>query len=424
MSTFLGMRGTGDWVSNQRPENWREAILYLYPNGSAPLTAILSMMKKESTDDPVFHWWTKKLPVQGGAVTGIYTDADMTTAYTSGGSAGDTLYVKVAEATAEHFRPGHQAILRDSDDPDVDVNVKVTAVTKNGANSKLTVLLMEDDDNSSSHDLSDADRIFVIGNLNPEGSEAPSALAYDPVEYSNYTQIFRTILEMTRTAQKTRLRTGDAIKEAKREALELHSIEMEKAFLFSIKSLRTGDNGKPERSTWGIRPFVRQYAPNNVANYATDSNYSGNTWIQGGEDWLDNQLEILSRYGKGEVLALCGSGALQGLNKLAKENGNIQLRPRDAAYGLKVREWEHPAITVYLKTHPLMSLEPTTRNSMIFLFPQNLVFRYIDDTKFDPNMETPGTDGTKQGFLTEAGLEIHHPDMFLILDGVGQDNTV
>ena len=51
---FLGMRGTGDWATNQRPENWRETILYLYPNGAAPLTAILSMMGDEKTDDPVF----------------------------------------------------------------------------------------------------------------------------------------------------------------------------------------------------------------------------------------------------------------------------------------------------------------------------------------------------------------------------------
>jgi len=49
---FLGMRGTGDWVDGQRPKNWREQILYLYPNGMAPLTAILSMLNSEKTDDP------------------------------------------------------------------------------------------------------------------------------------------------------------------------------------------------------------------------------------------------------------------------------------------------------------------------------------------------------------------------------------
>ena len=51
---FLGMRGTGDWVTNQRPENWRQTLLRLYPNGKAPLTAILSMLKSESTGRSAF----------------------------------------------------------------------------------------------------------------------------------------------------------------------------------------------------------------------------------------------------------------------------------------------------------------------------------------------------------------------------------
>ena len=70
---FLGMRGTGDWVTDQRTKNWREAILYEYPNGSAPLTAILAKLKSERTDDPEFYWWTKTLPTQRAAVTGVYT---------------------------------------------------------------------------------------------------------------------------------------------------------------------------------------------------------------------------------------------------------------------------------------------------------------------------------------------------------------
>ena len=50
---FLGMRGTGDWTdSDMRPKNWRQGILYLYPNGDAPLTAILAMANEQKVDDP------------------------------------------------------------------------------------------------------------------------------------------------------------------------------------------------------------------------------------------------------------------------------------------------------------------------------------------------------------------------------------
>ena len=54
---FLGMRGTGDWSdSDTRPKDWRQTILRLYPNGDAPLTAIMSMMKSEKATDPEFYW--------------------------------------------------------------------------------------------------------------------------------------------------------------------------------------------------------------------------------------------------------------------------------------------------------------------------------------------------------------------------------
>lgn len=52
---FLGMRGTGDWATDERPMNWRQGILLLYPNGSAPLTAILSKMGEQKVDDAQFH---------------------------------------------------------------------------------------------------------------------------------------------------------------------------------------------------------------------------------------------------------------------------------------------------------------------------------------------------------------------------------
>ena len=77
---FMGMRGNGDWTTDQRPKNWREVILHEYPNGDTPLTAIMSMMKSEETNDPEFNWWTKRLPVQSGAAA-IYIDVGLATAY-------------------------------------------------------------------------------------------------------------------------------------------------------------------------------------------------------------------------------------------------------------------------------------------------------------------------------------------------------
>lgn len=429
---FMGMRGTGDWQTDERPKNWRQGILFLYPTGSAPLTGLLSKMGEEQVDDPEFNWWTKLLPAQGGTITDIYTDAGMTTALAAGGTAAGTLlYVKLPQALATEFRVGHQVLLRVSTNLNVDVNAKVTGRTLNGANSQLIVKLLEIDDNGGAANLSTADTILIIGNVNAEGAPIPDAIAYDPVKWNNFTQIFRTPLDITRTARKTRLRTEDAYKEAKRESLELHSIEMEKAFFWGIKTENVGTNGKPERTTMGLIQAIKTGAPSNVFNYSTDANYTGDPWVGtngSGEEWLDRSLEVIFRYGSADKLAFAGSGAILGIQRIAKFTGQINLTPMSTSYGLKVTQWITPFGTINLMTHPLFSYEATTRNLVVICEPSMLKYRYIDDTTFmsqDATKVSPSherLDGTKEEWLTECGLEYHHPLKFGILQNVGRDN--
>ena len=435
MSGFLGMRGNGDWVADQRPKNWRETILFLYPNGQMPLTAIMSKMKSEKTDDPQYYWWTKLLPTQAGSVTGVYTDIALTVAYVSGGVAGSVLYLKMTAADLVHFRVGHTVVMRDASDSTNDVVGKVIARTSNGGASSIGVQLLEADDNSSySHDLSDCDKVLIIGSINAEGAPMPTGVSYDPDKLYNYTQIFRTPLSITRTAKKTKLKTGDAYKEMKREALELHGIEMEKAFLFGIPYEGTGSNGKPERSTEGLITCLRTNNPDNVSDFQLNATYHGKSWLDdgGGETFLESYLEQIFRYGRQEKLALCGSGALLGINALAKANGHYTMTATTKAYGINVTEWVTPMGTIFLKTHPLFNIESTLRNSILMFEPENCTYRYIDDTSFygegEKGQAAPGTnggriDGSQEEFLTEAGLEYHHPYTGAFLNGIGLNHS-
>ena len=433
MPGFLGMRGDGDWVTDQRPENWREQILYLYPNGMAPLTAILSMMGSESVDDPRFHWWTQQQGSVGGDVGGVYTLPDLSVAYVTGGVAGDVLYVQITTLLANYIREGHQILLRDASDYRVDVVGKVTGVTRGTTNSVLAVKLLEDDDNSPDNDLSECDTFLIIGNINPEGGEMPDAVSQDPTEVDNYTQIFRTPLSLTRTARKTRLRTGDQYQKAKSEALEMHSWEMELAFLWGIQTSNIGDNGKPERTTQGVINFIRTYAAANVDDYSLNATYSGLTWAEGGEIWFKAMLEQIFRYGANEKLCLCGSGFLLGIDALAMAGGQINLQPAQKTYGMNIRTWITPFGTIHMKTHPLFSYDATTRNMGVLLEPKEMTYKYIDDTSFfgeDKSKTHPEgygarrLDGTNEEYLTECGLEFGLPQKCAVLNGVGLPNAV
>lgn len=430
---FLGMRGNGDWVADQRPMNWRQQILKLYPNGMAPLTAILSMMGSSKVDDPQFHWWTQEQTAVGGAVAGVYTLPDLSVAYAGAGVIGDVLYVQITTTLGNRIREGHQILLRDASDYRVDVVGKVIGVTRGAVNSMLAVRLLEADDNSADHDLTDCDTFKIIGNINPEGGEMPDAIALNPVKVYNYTQIFRTPLSITRTARATQLRTGDQYQKAKAEALEMHSWEMELAFLWGIRTENIGDNGKPERTTMGVINFIRQYMPTNCDDYTLNATYAGQNWTVGGETWLKAMLEQIFRYGADSKLCLCGSGFLLGIDALAQDSGQINITPGQKTYGMQIREWLTPFGSIYMKTHPLFSYDATTRNMAVILEPKELGYRFIDDTAFygestaKSHPEGYGhrrVDGTNEEYLTECGLEFGLPQKCAVLNGVGLDNDL
>lgn len=428
---FLGMRGTGDWVTDQRPLNWRQNILYLYPNGMTPLTAILSMMGQKEVDDAQFHWWTEQIGSVDGAVAGVFTLPDLSVAYAAGGVAEDVLYITVTATLGNQIRAGHQILLRDASDYRVDVVGKVSDVSIAGAIAILSVILLEADNNSPDHDLSDCDTFKIIGNINSEGAEMPNAIALNPVKHYNYTQIFRSPLSITRTARKTHLRTGDDYQKAKRECLEYHSIEMELAFLWGIRTERVGDNGKPERTTMGVINYIRNNAPGNVDDYTLNPAYAGMTWVTGGEIWFKAMLEQIFRYGANEKLALVGSGALLGIDALAMAGGQVNLQPAQKTYGMAITSWITPFGTIHMKTHPLFSYDATTRNMMVILEPKELEYKFIDDTGFygESSAKTHPEgyghrriDGTEEEYLTECGLEFGFPEKCAVLNGVGLDN--
>lgn len=426
---FLGLRGTGDWATDERPLSWRRAILLLYPNGMTPLTAILSMLDAQQVDDPQFHWWTKVLPSQSGTATNVFDDVTLSTAYTSGGVVGTTVYVKLAAADASEFRIGHMAMLRKTDDYRYDTRGKVTAVNSGaGANSSIAIKLTEADDASFS--ISSADHIKVIGNINAEGAEMPQSIQYNPTKNHNFTQIFRTPLRITRTARRTKLRTADAYDEALREALELHAIEMEKAFMWGERFEGVNNvNNEFERTTRGLIPSILN-DPDAVSDqFHLNTSFSGKTWLQGGEDWLNEQLEVIFRHGANEKLGLIGSLALQAINDLAKISGQINLEVGTTSYGLRVMEWITPFGTLFLKTAPLFSYDVTNRRDLVIFEPQTLATRYIDDTFFvsdpeDQRNTNNSRDSTEEEFITEIGLEYEHARKGGFLSGLGNTNTV
>ena len=203
---------------------------------------------------------------------------------------------------------------------------------------------------------------------------------------------------------------------------------MEKAFLHGQSYETTDANGKPLRFTEGLIPSIRAYGESdNISDFLsnTDVRYAGKEWIDAGEEWMDETLSYIFKYGSNSKLAFCGTGAISGINRLAKANGFIQLKPTDAQYGLKVVEWLTSFGVIHLLRHPLMSYEATDRNAMVIFEADKLTYCHPRgrDTKLLKNRQSPGADAQVDEYLTECGLEYHHPEVCGYMTGVGQDNT-
>jgi hypothetical protein len=407
-----GLRHVGNFTADERPKNWREGILRLYPNGKAPLTALTSAMKDRSVNDPEYNWFEKQLPAQrlkiGANLTDIATSLTITNDVTGDG--------KMFLTTAKQLKKGHLLrieqtgeIVRVSADPSSATSVSITRAFGETAAAAIANIAGAGVNPYAS----------VVGTAYEENSSAPTGINYNSGKQYNYTQIFRNTLEMSRTAQKTRLRTGDQVKEAKREALELHSIEMEKAFWFGERFEGT-ENGNPIRQTRGIQRWIAANAPANViakAGAATDL------------DTLEGWMEQMFRYGSSEKMAFCGNAALLTIGKIVRKNSSWDLSPGEE-YKMKVSRLTTPFGELVLKSHPLFNqmFGGTTGGSayynyhhaLMVLDMANISYVYLEgsDTKYEPKYEDNGVDGMKSGYITEAGLEVHHPESHFIITGL------
>jgi hypothetical protein len=243
-----------------------------------------------------------------------------------------------------------------------------------------------------------SDPMLIIGTAYSEGDGVSEAVTYDPSVVSNYTQIFRNVYDVTGTASAVRIRFGDGQfqKEARREALELHSIEMERAFLWGAKKEDLTFGSQPTRTTAGINSLVTT----NVTDFG--GSVTINSW--------ENVLEDVFEDGASEKLLLCGNRTLNTLNKIARNHYTVSTTPVEKTYGMAMTTWITPYGTLQIKQHPLLSKDPTFNDWGFILDTAKLKYKYLRgrDTQLRQNVQNPGDDSVKNEFLSECGLELSH----------------
>ena len=383
-----GLRGTGDWATDERPKNFREMILWRSPNGQTPLTALLSKMKSESTSDPEYAWYEEELNalrLRVNFTTG-YSTTDTSIVVTSNVTdaqdavAGDLFLVEKAITTAYD----HEIIM-------------VSSVT-----NTTTIVFVRAQAGTSAAPLANNTYLTKIGSAFAEGTGAPTAANRNPTKMYNFCQIFKTTYDITNTAKGTKTRTGDPVKNDKKRKMFDHSVAMELGFLFGKRHETTGSNGKPLRMTGGLLWALSQYASSMITVFTavtesafTDAVYKVFDYDSGAGD---------------ERIMFAGNGFLNTLNKLAaaQTRTRVNFDGLIDVYGMKLQRWVLPQGTLYVKTHPLFNTHGRFTYDAAIIDPSALKYRYMRDTTFKDNIQANDADETKGQWLTEAGLEAEH----------------
>ena len=386
MTAIAGLRGTGDWGSDERPKNFREMILWRRPNGRAPLTALLSKTKSQKVDDPEFSWWEEELNAVRVQINGgTYATTDVTVTIDSGGYdlvKGDVL-LREAALTSSY---SHEI-------------VTVSSVT-----SDTVIVIARAAAGSTATPIADDTYFTKIGNVFEEGSTSPNSSTRNPTKFNNYNQIFKTSFRITETAKLTKTRTGDSLTNDKKRKMFDHSAAMELAFLFGKRYETTGAAGKPERFTGGLLYMLSQYASTRITAFTTTPT----------EKTLLDAIYPIWDYDTDagdQRICFAGNGALNSLNQLAKDSSSTRVNftgKIENAYGMKLQEWIFPQGNIYVKTHPLFNTHGRFTNDLFVFDPSVLIYRYMRDTKSQDNIQANDADEQKGQWLSECGLEMQH----------------
>ena len=383
---IVGLRHTDNFSPAEvRPKDWREGILLQYPNGEFPLFALTSQMKKESVTDPEFNWFEKRLDARR---LNVAAQVD-----TAAKSITVTKDAKVVVAKSLLYVEATKEILFVDADPTSDTALTVTR----GAAGTVAATIPANA------------KLLVIGTAFEEASLPPTGQAYDPFRRYNYTQIFRRTLEISGTAKETELRTGDALKEAKREALEYISIDIERSFWFGNRYQDTYQ-GKPRRFMGGV---LSQLSDSNI--FDASKSEDGVSF-----DDLEAYMKDLFKYGSSEKMVFSGDLALLTVQRIIRQEPGCtwSFTPQTKEYGMNVSRLVTPFGTLVWKTCPLFSQSTSDLtgdkpsygfDSYAFVLDMARVkYVYLQnrDLKYQANLTETGLDGEKSGYICECSIKI------------------
>ena len=358
MAAVAGLRGTGDFGTDERPKDFREMILFLNPNGDTPIFGLTSKTKKRVVTDPEYNWWDEpndqvRLMTNGALTTvGTLVTVDST-------DPSDTV-LDANWGLATHLKPGDQLLVEPSSDA-ASFTAEVLTVQQVVSATQFTVT--RGAQGTTAGNIADNSFLLLVSSAYAEGTAAPEAVSRNPIKYNNYVQIFKDSYEITGTVESTRFRTGNPWSNDKKRKMFDHSRAIEWSMMFGRPSETTGSNGKALRTMAGL---LHQIPASRKKIFSAGT---GTTRLT-----FDNFLAGVYRsfeYSTGagdERIMFCGNVALNALNKMVNRNPSggttggvhtVDWGGPVKVYGMNLRELILPQGRLLVRSHPLLNRHGT-----------------------------------------------------------------
>lgn len=368
---ITGARTTKNILQDRRSFDFTG--IHLLEVNTTPLTAILSQFSKRKTMDPEYNWFEDALLAR-------FTDIN------HGGGYPLTSETSLVVDDATIFVINDVIHVTRTKENMLVTNIDYTANT-------LTVT--RGIGGTSAAAINDDDELLAIGTTFAEGTGMPDYVSRKVVKKYNYTQIFKTIIELTETEINSTLRGDQDLPYQMKKKGKTHSLDIERAFLFGSRN-ETIVSGKPRRQTGGVREFLSSNI-NNVGGVSLT------------ESALLSYLRTVFEYG-GSNTRTAFSCPLFAEKLTGFASSKLQITDQGVtSYGMNITKFQ----SCYGSFNNIMhrELRGDEYGAYAFILDlSNIYYRFLQnrDTKILLNQQSPGDDERIDQYKTEAGLELRH----------------
>jgi hypothetical protein len=390
MANVSGQRTMGNISASRVVVDMAKDIALLQPD-KAPFLTFLKLAKKDTrvAIGPKIEWLEDDLLAIRTLVNGAHNDVDDTTIDVDDGSIFRAYDIIKVPSTGECML--------------------VTIVTNNA----LTVV--RGYGSTAAAAIANDAEVLIIGNAQEEGSDGRTVKSTQEAGKFNYTQIFRTPVQLSRTELNSTLYGGKDLNYQRKKAGIEHARDIANALYFGQKKLSTDNTNTVRRTMGGVEEFL-------VAGSSTQAFGAAATHLS-----YDNFDSLVAQkafsYGSGEKLLIAGPNLASQINSWARKD--LVTDVQGETYGMRIKNLKTSYGDIMVIYDPLLGQSAIYAGYGFLLDMEYIRYAHLEgsDTKLYTNIHDRDYDGVMDEYLTECSLEVKSPSCHMLLTGCYKAGT-